>query len=170
MAFLGITRIVTATPVAPLIVLLRTRECVEVGREDRHRLHVGALRLARDRPDLRDRHGPVERADMHPRVALPTVKQVRVVHDLAAEHLDHLVAVAAPPGLKVLPLLGALIHAHVLDREGANIEGLPALLRLLLALDVLALWALNEVELWFQRRLRLAMELDESLARPRACR
>ena len=85
-------------------------------------------------------------------------------HRLAAEDLDHLVAVDGSLGLEVLPSLGPLVHAHVFDGEGAHVEGAGALLRLFLAVDVLALVALDVVVLGFLRWPWLSMKLDQPLA------
>lgn len=83
---------------------------------------------------------------------------------LAAEDLDHLVAVAAALGLEVLPLLGTLVDAHILDREGADGEGAGAALGLLLALNIVALVALDVVRLRLFRRAGLTVELNKALA------
>lgn len=97
-----------------------------------------ALGLARDAPDLPGGHRPVERPDVDPGIALLAVQKGRVRHRLTAEDLDHLVAVDRALGLEMLPSLGSLVHAHIFDREGPDIEGAGASLRLFLAVNLLA--------------------------------
>src|SRR5262249_10439052 len=107
--------------------------------------------------------GAVERPDVDPGVTLAAVEQRRVLVRLAAEDLDHLVAVAAPLRLEVLPLLRALVDAHVLDRERPHAGPPRAPLLLLCALDVVAGLALLVLDLRFLRRARLAVELNQAL-------
>src|SRR6185437_12429809 len=65
---------------------------------------------------------------------------------------------------EVLPLLGPLVDAHVLDGEGAHVKVARGEVALPLALDVAALLALDVVVLNLFGRLLLAMQGDEPLA------